>query len=125
LDMTYTKNDSILTASTVKPPAAEPISIATPAATSSNNQTLIVTIIAAISVVLIFGGVIWVVRNREESSASPESTPPHRKEKGHPPRPKEVNPTRSATSATFCHQCGEAAAPEDIFCRKCGTKIRR
>ncbi|MBI5712909.1 MAG: zinc-ribbon domain-containing protein, partial [Chloroflexi bacterium] len=25
----------------------------------------------------------------------------------------------------FCHQCGEPAAPEDNFCRKCGTKIRR
>lgn len=125
LNIAYTKNDSILTASTVKPPAAEPISIATPAASSSNNQTLIVTIIAAISVVLIFGGVIWVVRNREESSASPESTPRHRKEKGHPPRPKEVNPTRSGTSVVFCHQCGEPVTPDDNFCRKCGTKIRR
>lgn len=124
LDMTYTKNDSTLTASTVKPPAAEPISIATPAAASSNNQTLIVTIIAALAVVVVFGGVIWVVRNREESAASPEREPRRRKEKGHPPRPKEVHSTKSA-AVTFCHQCGEPAAPEDIFCRKCGTKIRR
>ena len=125
LDMTYTKNDSILTASTVKPPAAEPVSIATPAAASSNNQTLIITIIAALAVVVVFGGVIWVVRNREESSASAESAPRHRKEKGHPPRPKEVHPEKSAAAVTFCHQCGEPAAPEDNFCRTCGTKIRR
>jgi len=125
LEMAYTKNDSILTASTVKPPAAEPVSIATPAASSSNNQTLIITIIAALAVVAVFGGVVWAVRNREESAASPESAPRRHKEKGHPPRPKEVNPAKSGTAAAFCHQCGEPAAPDDNFCRKCGTQIRR
>ncbi len=125
VDLAYTKNDSILTASTVKPPAAEPVSIATPAASSSNNQTLIITIIAALAVVVVFGGVVWYVRANNESAASPESAPPRRKEKGHPPRPKEVNPTKSGTSAAFCHQCGEPAAPDDNFCRKCGTQIRR
>ena len=126
LDVAYIKSDPTLTASTVKPPAAEPISIATPAAVSSNNQTLLVTIIAALAVAAAFGGVIWYVRANNESAASPEeSAPRRRKEKGHPPRPKEVNPARSGTPAAFCHQCGEPAAPDDNFCRKCGTKIRR
>ena len=129
LDMTYTKNDSTLTASTVKPPAAEPISIATPAAASSNTQTLIVTILAALAVVVVFGGVIWVVRNREESGRHSklrrlrEAAPAQRE--GASAAPQRSSSRKSAAAVTFCHQCGEPAAPEDNFCRTCGTKIRR
>jgi hypothetical protein len=30
----------------------------------------------------------------------------------------------SNNEVTFCHQCGKKAAPGDVFCRACGTRLR-
>lgn len=37
---------------------------------------------------------------------------------------KAVAASTNTAEAAFCHQCGKKAAPGDIFCRSCGTKLR-
>ncbi len=44
----------------------------------------------------------------------------------HARRPeKRPKPEGSAEEAFYCHQCGNRAQPNDVFCRTCGTRLRR
>lgn len=38
--------------------------------------------------------------------------------------PKPASDAEAGGGTTFCHQCGNKAAPGDAFCRICGTKLR-
>lgn len=126
LDLTYTKNDSELTISSQPPAVSTTVSPSTVSAVQPVSPALVASVIVGIvGIALVGAGLAWVARSRREVAASPiVPRQPHRP-KGHPPRPKEVKPSASSAPAAFCHECGNHLQPDDVFCRSCGTKVRR
>jgi len=132
LELTYTKSDSALsfsnqplTANTTAPAST------TLASAPTASPTLIASIIVGlVGVGLVGAGLAWFIRSRNPAPASSTvSTARPRRLKGCPPRSKEIAASAPASStdrpAAFCHECGARLQPEDVFCRNCGTKVRR
>ncbi|MBI3244174.1 MAG: zinc ribbon domain-containing protein [Chloroflexi bacterium] len=129
-DLTYTKTSSALTVSN-QPATDNTASDTTAPASSPAASPALVTavIVGIVGVGLVGGGLVWFARSRRTTAApSTTSTAGPRRLKGHPPRPKEVSPTVTASPsespASFCHECGARLQPGDVFCRNCGTKMR-
>ncbi len=74
--------------------------------------------LGAVAVLLIAGGGWWYWRTLQKGAAAPS----HRR---HAPVREHVTETVSGDDAAYCHQCGKRASAGDIFCRSCGTRLRR
>ncbi|GAP07591.1 MAG TPA: zinc ribbon domain-containing protein [Anaerolinea thermolimosa] len=117
LQIAYTKPDDTLT----QPQAFEAVTPALPANRTpprSVLNTVIPWVLAGLGLVLIGVGVFWYLRTERT---------PSRKTPRRPRREEAPSPGRSPQkeSPIFCHQCGKRAQPGDVFCRTCGTKLRR
>jgi ribosomal protein L40E len=134
LDLTYHKTDAALSSNNSQLSSANNTTSSGstgPATSRATSPVLIVSVIVGlVGVGLVGTGIVWFARSRKASPVSvfASTVRPHR-EKGHPPRPKEVAPSAPALasnrSSAFCHECGVRLQPEDVFCRNCGTQVRR
>lgn len=117
LQVTYVKTDNILTQSqafeAVTP--AAPVNRSTPGRVTLNQ--VIPWVLGGLGVLLIGIGTIWYIRTGRQ----PLPTQTRR----HKPTSEARSATAEDTQAVFCHQCGKRAAPGDVFCRICGTKLRK
>jgi hypothetical protein len=70
-------------------------------------------VLAGIGILLIAAGIVgFIVWQRGgQGSATGRRYTPHRKE--------------SENEFTYCHQCGKRAQAGDVFCRTCGTRLKR
>ncbi len=137
LDLTYTKSGSSLTISSQPSTASTTVSPSSAPAVQPVSPALVASVIVGIvGIALVGAGLAWVARSRREVAASPARPRQLRRPKGHPPRPKEVKlpeslrsgagqPPGNSAPAAFCHECGNRLQPDDVFCRSCGTKVRR
>ncbi len=76
-------------------------------------------IIAALGVVLIGGGLGWFFWQRQPRSARAA-------EHHHTPARSSAGSGQESrySQTVYCQQCGKRAAPGDVFCRICGTRLR-
>jgi hypothetical protein len=88
-----------------------PVSPSNAAAASPAFPQVLPWLLGGLGVILIGGGVFWYLRG---SRLTPL-----------PSRPRRSAEPPSSGAAFFCHQCGKKAAATDVFCRTCGTKLRR
>lgn len=117
LQISYTKPDDTLT----QPQAFEAVTPALPvkgAPPRSVLNTVIPWVLAGLGLVLIGVGIFWYLRTERTPSKKSSRRPRH----GEAPSPGRVS---QQDSPIFCHQCGKRAQPGDVFCRTCGTKLRR
>ena len=71
-------------------------------------------------VLLLVGGGAYFVRQRAKEDRSSKNKPKRR-------RKKSGSVGRAAPPAQvpqFCHNCGTQRTPDDVYCRKCGEKLR-
>jgi hypothetical protein len=116
LSLEYQKNDDTLSAPSLEVQPSAPISSTTPGRTPSPN-IILAWLLGGLGVLLLVGGGIWYWR----AGWPAPNTQLRRK---HAPRADKLAESE-ADDAVYCHQCGRRASPGDIFCRACGTKLRR
>jgi len=87
--------------------------------TRSTQQLSTILLIAVLGVILIGGGAAWFFWQRRTRHIEPA-------QRRHTP----ASAARSSSSGgtrygdpIYCHQCGKRAAPGDVFCRICGTRL--
>jgi hypothetical protein len=136
LSLSYHREDSrtstsalqLVTPVPARPPAP------TPVAAVSSSWPLIVALVAGSA--LVIGGVIWYVRSQRAETFRPYEPPGFRRTKGRKsvrtsraprPRPRPAlssSPEASPGSAGFCTQCGKVLRPDDVFCSRCGARVK-
>jgi hypothetical protein len=103
-------------------------SIATELPENTTGRTsflrLLPYILGLIGVMLILGGVFWYWKSGRQEPSGQLRT--HRSRR---PGPERHDLPDSGVSAPmegsiYCHNCGKRAAPNDKFCRSCGTRLR-
>jgi hypothetical protein len=124
LKINYTKSDSLLTISQIKPLSTDPAGTGQPAAGGLLQGLSMWMVVGIAGLVLIGGGVTWfVIQRRSLNTIAPErqrhSTTPS------PDLPRTNAGLEAATSnvAIYCHQCGKRAVSGDVFCRGCGSRL--
>ncbi len=116
IELSYTKPDDQLSVGLQPVQPAQPLDAGTPGKTSAGD--LLPWILGGVGVVLLVGGFSWFWLTRRQVSAAAPARRRHRasgERRTEPPL---------ETAAIYCHQCGRRAAPGDLFCRTCGTRLR-
>ncbi len=123
LSLKYQKNKDTLTASDLSVQPSTPINSQTPGRAPSLNLVLAWTLGGLGALLLISGG-IWYWRSGRTASYG-------QSRKHHPVRLQKLTsresavPEKVAANGVYCHQCGNRAQEGDVFCRLCGTKLRK
>lgn len=119
----YQKSNDTLTAAGLKVQPAELISSQTSGRAPSVNYVIGWTL-GGLGAVLLIGGGLWYWH-------AARSEPPQTTRKRHTLRPRNMFILKKATQSeisvngAYCHQCGNRAREGDIFCRVCGTRLRK
>ena len=143
LELSYTKGDNTLSAGPASPVVTPDLPVSEASARLGDWGAVVLIAFSIAIVALGVGAVVWYLRTQGSNLQRAGREPHHRhKQRGHPPRPKEVTlapPARAgdppsppaettapnAQAAAFCHECGQKTLPDDRFCRNCGTELRR
>jgi hypothetical protein len=116
LHIEYSKPDDVLSGNLQ---SVAPAEVAPQQTTRSTSfQSVLPWILGGLGLIMVAGVAIWYMLpqrrmasvSRRRHTLSPTSTASGKKEPG---------------TALFCHHCGQRAQPGDIFCRSCGTKLRK
>ena len=116
LSLEYQKSNDTLSAPSLEVQPSTPISSSTPGRTPAPN-IILAYLLGGLGVLLLVGGGIWYWRAGWPSPAT-------QLRRRHPPRVEQLAESE-ADDAVYCHQCGRRASPGDVFCRACGTKLRK
>ena len=118
VDVTYTVDAPVLSAPSVSPAATTAPAATAPAAGGGLLGDLspwwLLLIPAALA--LLVGA--WALGRRTGSGRARKPRP------NRAARPGAARPT-GESAARFCHQCGQPAQAGDVFCRKCGTRLKQ
>ncbi len=69
-----------------------------------------------LGIILLVGGGVWYWQSGKRKV---QSQPPRKRRRATPP-----SNIPADTKYIYCHACGKRAAPQDRYCRTCGTKLR-
>jgi hypothetical protein len=116
----------LVTPTLTRPPVPGPAALA-------SSWPLITALVLGLA--LIAGGVIWYVRSQQAGTFRPYEPPGYRHTQGRRivrtsrasrirPRPIALPPDDTQDAAGFCTQCGKPLQPDDIFCSRCGTRVK-
>jgi len=111
---------------------------ASPAAAVSSEWPLMITLVVGLA--LIVGGVVWYARSQRAETFRPYRPPKYDRAKGRrtvrtssAPRSRPRPPTAASVTLvsgasedvpTYCTQCGQPLRPEDMFCSRCGERVK-
>lgn len=113
IKVSYTKSDDTL--SMPSQSALQPSQPIGPSTSQQRIQNTLPFILGGIGLALIAGGGLWfwwIARKRQ--------TEPERARHASSGRLK-----GNDEPEVYCHQCGKRAGSDDVFCRTCGTRLRR
>ncbi len=141
ISLSYHREDnrtSIQALQLVTPVPTRPAAATSPAAAVSSQWPLIIALVMGLA--LIVGGVAWYVRSQRTETFRPYQPPKYSRAKGRRsvrtsraprsrPRPTAaatvtLTPETSDDAPTFCTQCGRSLRPDDVFCPRCGTRVK-
>jgi hypothetical protein len=118
VDVTYTIDAPVLSA-----PSVIPAATAGPAATAAATDGGLLgdlspwwLLLIPVALALLAGA--WALGRRTGSGRARKPRP------NRPARPDATRPSGEG-AARFCHQCGQPAQAGDVFCRKCGTRLKQ
>ena len=119
VDVTYTFDVPVLSA-----PSVSPAATAQPAATAAAAEGGLLgdlspwwLLLIPAALALLVGA--WALGRRKGGGRARKPRP------NRPARPGvAARPSSGEGAARFCHQCGQPATAGDVFCRKCGTKLK-
>jgi hypothetical protein len=115
LKVDYAKTTSALSAESLKVVPSQPVNDNTSGRVTL--QTVVLWVLGGLGVLLVSFGAIWYTRSNRE-------TLPAVGRKRHASEPA-LEPAFADDRAIYCHQCGKRASAGDVFCRTCGTKLRK
>ena len=132
------KRTSIEALQLVTPVPTRPAVATRPAAAVSSQWPLFIAL--GVGLALIVGGVAWYVRSQGTEAFRPYQPPRFSRAKGRrsvrtlrAPRSR-PRPTAAATvtltsetgddAPAYCTQCGQSLRPDDVFCPRCGTRVK-
>lgn len=119
ISLAYLKGDDALSVdATMAGPALE-----RPATTQGSTPNLtdqLPYILGAFGLVLVLVGGVLLWRTRRGGSVAVR-----RARKPRRSRPRRTDASEVDASPIFCHVCGAQAAAGDLYCRRCGAKLRR
>lgn len=114
-------------------PTRQPVS--SPVAVSSSPWLLVTALVVGLA--LIGGGTVWYVRSQQAETFRPYEPPTLRRGKGRRsvrtssatrsrPQPRAVDkPLAEAEEPLgYCTQCGKPLRPDDVFCSRCGARVK-
>jgi hypothetical protein len=132
------KRTSVEALQLVTPVPTQPVTVTSPAATVSSQWPLIIAL--GVGLALIIGGLVWYVRSQRAETFHPYQPPKFGRAKGRRSVRTSRTPhsrPRPATAAsvtlvsetsddapTYCTQCGKSLRPDDVFCPRCGTRVK-
>jgi hypothetical protein len=115
ISFTYVKNDDELSV------GMQPVESADPAQPSGVDlEGVLPWIIVAVLAIMIISAVMWYLLTRQR----PLEKVQHRRRRSSAQK-KEIASSATDEESIHCHRCGKKAASGDVFCRSCGTKLRR
>ncbi len=119
VDVTYTVDTPLLSAPSVSPAATTaPAATATTAAGDGILGDLSPWWLLLIPAALALLAGAWALGRRTGSGRARKPRPTRAARPG-APRPS------GEGAARFCHHCGQPAQAGDVFCRKCGTRLKQ
>lgn len=116
LKLSYTKQNDQLSVQAGQVAPASPINASTPGRATLGSVWW--WVLGAAAVLLIAVGIWWywrAGRTREPQSGR----------RRHAPAPARSGEVSTPVDVVYCQQCGNRATPGDVFCRSCGTRLRR
>ena len=122
LAIDYEKSSDVLSSSVLKVQPSAPITTQTTGRAPSPNIVLI-AILSGLGGILVAVGIVWIWQLRKHPAGQGEARKRHtvRSE-----RSTEFTATPvEVEDRMFCYQCGRGAEKGDVFCRVCGTKLRK
>jgi hypothetical protein len=140
ISLSYHREDnrtSIQALQLVTPVPTRPAAATGPTA-ASFQWPLIIALVVGLA--LIVGGVIWYVRSQRTEAFRPYQPPKYSRAKGRQsvrtsraprsrPRPTAADtialtPETGDDAPAFCTQCGRSLRPDDVFCPRCGMRVK-
>ena len=119
LDISYEKSDDLLT----QPQTFESVTPVAPVDQTTTGRTnfneVVPWMLGGLGVLLIAVGIFWYIRTGRQPASTPSDR--HKRRSAAPA----AQPASDSAAAVFCHQCGKRASTSDVFCRACGTKLRK
>jgi len=113
-------------------PVPTPKPAALPVAKEATPWLLIAAL--GVGLILMIGGVVWYLRSQQAQTFHPYQPPALRKGRRSVrtsraprtrPRPAAMLTVEETDSAAgFCTQCGKLLRPDDVFCSRCGTRVK-
>jgi hypothetical protein len=141
LSLSYHREDkrtSIEALQLVTPVPTRPVAATSPVATISSQWPLIIALVVGLA--LIISGVVWYVRSHRTETFRPYQPPRYSRAKGrrsvrtsHAPRARPRPATAASVTLvseasddtpTYCTQCGKSLRPDDVFCSRCGARVK-
>ena len=141
ISLSYHREDtrtSIEALQLVTPVPTRPAAATSPAPAAFSQWPLLLAL--GMGLALIIGGVTWYVRSQRAETFRPYQPPQYSRAKGRRsvrtsraprlrPRPTSaatvtLTPETSEDAPAFCTQCGRSLRPDDVFCPRCGTRVK-
>lgn len=117
----YSKPDTILSSSQAPVQAVKTSTGSATLGSSLMPSNNVLLIGLAVGAVLMLIGFIWYLNQRRLMASIAMTN--NRRRHGNMPKTRDDLPVNTSESI-YCHQCGKKAAPQDAFCRSCGTRLR-
>ena len=141
ISLSYHREDkraSVEALQLVTPTPTRSAAAASPVAAASSQWPLIVALVVGLA--LIVGGIVWYVRSQRAETFRHYQPPRYSRIKGRrsvrtsrTPRSR-PRPTAAATvtltsetsddAPMYCTQCGKSLRPDDVFCSRCGARVK-
>jgi hypothetical protein len=115
VSLSYTKADDSLSVNMQPVQSAQPVTEQTTGRVSFIE--MLPWMVGALGLLLIGGGALWYWQSGREEATQ-------QKIQRHSNSERRKNQAAEPSGNIYCHQCGKRAAPGDVFCRVCGTKLR-
>ncbi len=116
--LSYEKPNDDLSIQALSVGPSAPINSQTPG--RSTLGRVLPWVFGGVALLLIGGGGYWLWQSRR----MPQPGQIHR-HAARSTRPKSAAQPATPGEAFYCHHCGRRAAPDDIFCRACGVRLKR
>jgi hypothetical protein len=117
LSIQYQKNTDALSQPTQPVQASETLGPTTAGRTQS--PSLVILVLVGLAAILFIASIYILLRSNKIEITFGEN----KRHKTHKRLQDEGN--AAPQEGIFCHQCGKRAAPGDVFCRACGTQLRK
>jgi hypothetical protein len=136
LSLSYRREDKRTSVEALQLATPVPTQPPVPGVVTASDSSWLLIVALAVGLALMAGGVLWYARSRRASAFRPyepkfrhaQGRRSVRTSGGKRPRPQprrvEIPPAETSQDAGFCTQCGKPLRSDDVFCSRCGARVK-